>query len=224
MKNATKIIRIACSLALAILIVTSYPISIRAAQTDANLVLNPGFETQGTGGVGDAANWTEGTNHARASDKFHTGGWALHSTFRGAGTDTRTTAPIAVSPNTTYTYSGYIWRRNAIGAACMDMNDIVGESQLCADGTGNWQLLSGTWNSGSNTSVTLRLITDGSPTGDIWFDDISLTESGSSTNIFTGADLSVSANTPTATVIPSPTDVLTQTPTPTPIETSTPTP
>jgi hypothetical protein len=102
------------------------------------------------------------------------GGWALHSTFRGLGTATRTTAPIAVSPHTDYLYSGYIWRANSTGGACLDMNDMAGERQLCTDIAGSWQHVSGTWNSGSNTSVTLRLITDGSPTGDIWFDDISL--------------------------------------------------
>jgi hypothetical protein len=138
-----------------------------------NLVLNPDFETQGAA-VTDAADWTEGSNHTRDSDKFHTGDWSLHSTFQGAGTDTRTTIPIAVSPNTTYTYSGYIWRTNSTGSACLDMNDIPGETQLCTSVSGSWQLVSGTWDSGSNTSVTLRLITDGSPSSDIWFDDISL--------------------------------------------------
>jgi len=137
-----------------------------------NLILNPGFETAGSSAA-DAASWTEGLNHTRASDKFHLGGWSLHSRFRGAGTNTRTTVPIPVRPNTTYTYSGYIWRTNKTGGACMDMADIAGERQLCAAASGSWQFLSGTWNSGSNTSVTLRLITDGSPTGDIWFDDIS---------------------------------------------------
>ncbi len=150
------------------------PTSTNIPPDNNNLVLNPGFETQGTGGTADAANWTEGTNHARASDKFHTGGWSLHSTYRATGTDTHTTAPIAVSPNTTYTYSGYIWRTNSAGGACMDMADIAGETQLYTSTSGSWQFLSGAWNSGSNTSVTLRLITDGSPTGDIWFDDISL--------------------------------------------------
>jgi hypothetical protein len=144
---------------------------------DGNLVLNPGFEAAGSNAA-DAADWTEGTNHARASDKFHTGGWSLHSTFRGAGTDTRTTVPIAVNPNTTYTYSGYIWRMNSTGGACLDMNDLAGERQLCATTSGSWQFVSGTWDSGSNTSVTLRLITDGSPTGDIWFDDIALVGTG----------------------------------------------
>jgi hypothetical protein len=162
--------------------------------------LNPGFETAANS-TADAANWTEGANHTRASDKFHTGGWSLHSTFRGSGTSTRSAAPIVVSPNTTYTYSGYIWRKNSTGGACLDMRDIVGERQLCTRRTGRWQFLSGTWNSGSNTSVTLRLITDGSPTGDIWFDDISLTVPGSA---------------PTATSTPAG-------PTNTPIKTSTPT-
>src|SRR5258706_9246940 len=139
-----------------------------------NLVLNPGFETAGTGGAADAANWSEGINHTRASDKFHTGGWSLKSTYTGTGTDTRTTAAIAVSTNTAYTYSGYIWRTSTTGGSCMDMNDIAGETQLCTGTTGSWQFLTGTWNSGSNTSVTLRLITDGSPNNTIWFDDISL--------------------------------------------------
>jgi len=151
---------------------TSTPVITNTPASGGNRVLNPGFETAGSSAA-DAANWTEGANHARSSDKFHTGGWALRSSFRGAGTDTHTTAPIAVSPNTTYTYSGYVWRTNSTGGACMDMADILGERQLCTSASGSWQFLSGTWNSGSNASVTLRLITDGLPTGDIWFDDIS---------------------------------------------------
>lgn len=153
---------------------TSVPPTItNTPSTGTNLVLNPGFESAESNAA-DAANWIEGSGHARSSDKFHNGGWALHSTFRGAGTDTHTTEPITVQPNTTYIYSGYIWRTDSTGGACMDMADISGELQLCTTQTGSWQFLSGTWNSGSNTSVTLRLITDGSPTGDIWFDDISL--------------------------------------------------
>src|SRR5512138_154592 len=153
---------------------TSVPPTItNTPSASSNLVLNPGFETAGNSAT-DATDWTEGANHARASDKFHSGGWALQSTFRGAGTDTHTTEPIMVQPNTTYIYSGYIWRMDSTGGACMDMADISGELQLCTTQTGSWQFLSGTWDSGSNISVTLRLITDGSPTGDIWFDDVSL--------------------------------------------------
>src|SRR3954462_9021293 len=90
------------------------------------LVLNPSFETAGTGGAADAANWTEGANHTRANDKFKTGAWSLKSTYTGTGTDTRTTAAIAVITNTAYTYSGWIWKAATTGSACMDMNDIAG--------------------------------------------------------------------------------------------------
>ncbi|MCI0363490.1 MAG: glycoside hydrolase family 71/99-like protein, partial [Phycisphaerales bacterium] len=159
-----------------------------------NLLQNPGFETAGGGGAGDAANWTEGANHARASDKFNTGAWSLKSTFRGGGTDTRQTVSIATS--TTYTYSGYIWKTNSVGSACLDMNDIVGELVLCSSVTGSWQFKSGTWGSGSNTSATLRLVTDASPTGDIWFDDIAFTGPGGPT--------STPSQTPTRTRTPTP--------------------
>src|SRR4026209_2980128 len=70
------------------------PLSVFAA----NVVQNSSFETAGTGGAGDAANWTEGANHARASDKFNTGAWSLKSTFRGVGTHTAQT--VSVSTNT----------------------------------------------------------------------------------------------------------------------------
>ncbi|RPJ23841.1 MAG: hypothetical protein EHM33_19735, partial [Chloroflexi bacterium] len=191
-------------------VITSTPIITNTPLASGNLVLNSGFEAQGSS-TADAANWTEGANHARSSDKFHTGGWSLRSTYRGTGTDTRTTAPIAVSPNTTYTYSGYIWRANAAGGACMDMADLVGERQLCTGTAGSWQFLSGTWSSGSNTSVNLRLITDGSPTGDIWFDDISLAGSGSGPTV-----TPTKTNTPTRTNTPiGPTNTPTKTSTPT---------
>src|SRR5689334_2505136 len=167
-----KIALLVCNAALlGSLVVYSVALQPGVAQA-ANVVQNPGFETAGTGGAADAANWTEGTNHARASDKFNTGAWSLKSTYRSTGTDTRQT--VTITTNTTYTYSGYIWRTNTVGGACMDMNDIAGELTLCATVAGSWQFKSGTWSSGALTSVTLRLITDASPTGDIWFDDISL--------------------------------------------------
>ena len=187
----------------------------------ANVIQNSSSETAGVGGAGDAANWTEGSLHARASDKFNTGAWSLKSTFRGAGTDTRQT--VSISTNTTYSYSGYIWRTNTVGGACMDMNDIVGELTLCATTAGSWQFKSGTWGSGSNSSVTLRMISDGSPTGDIWFDDISL-DAGGPTNTPTNTATPIpSTNTPTNTSVP-PTSTFTSTPGPTNTFTNTPTP
>lgn len=146
------------------------------AQADANLVPNASFETAGSGGSKDAANWTEGTNHTRANNKFVSGGWSLRSAFVGDHTSTRTTATIAVLPNSTYTLSGYIWKSatNPGSGSCIDMNDIQDEVQLCATVLEAWQAVSGVWNSGANTSVRLRLITDGAPNAGSWFDDISL--------------------------------------------------
>jgi len=137
-----------------------------------NVVLNPSFETAGASSA-DAANWTEGTNHVRSNDRVHSGSWALKSTFTGSGTSSRTAA-LPVTPNRTYTYSGWIYKASTSGAACIDMNDITGEVQRCATQTNVWQQVSGSWNSGSHTSVVLRLVTDGTPNGSIWFDDISL--------------------------------------------------
>jgi cytochrome c len=142
-----------------------------------NIVPNPGFEIAGAATT-DAASWTEGSSHTRASDRFHSGGWALKSTFTGGGTDTRT-ASISIQPNTTYTLSAWVYKAATTGAACVDMNDLAGELQLCASTTNVWQQLSGSWNSGANTSLVLRLITDATPNGSIWFDDISLAGPGS---------------------------------------------
>src|SRR5436190_441966 len=94
-------------------------------QADGNLVPNASFESAGSGGSKDAANWTEGTNHTRANNKFVSGNWSLKSTFVGDHTSTRTTATIAVLPNSTYTLSGYIWKSatNPGSGSCLDMND-----------------------------------------------------------------------------------------------------
>jgi len=177
---------------------TNTPTRTNTPAPPGNLVQNPSFEIAGTGGAADAANWTEGVNHARANDKFNTGSWSLKSTYRSTGTDTLQTVSIAT--NVTYTYSGYIWRTNTVGGAYLDMNDIVGELTLPGTVAGSWQFVTGTWNSGSFTSVTLRAVTDGSPTGDIWFDDITL----------------VGPAAPTPTVTPTATRTNTPTPGPSP--------
>jgi hypothetical protein len=177
-----------------------------ATQADGNLVPNPSFEIAGSGGSKDAANWTEGTNHTRANSKFVSGSWSLRSSFVGDHTATRTAAMIAVLPNSTYTLSGYIWKSatNPGSGSCIDMNDIGGEVQLCATSLGAWQFASGVWNSGTNTSVRLRLITDGSPNAGSWFDDISLT-------LLTAGPTATVGNTPTPCL-----DCATWTPTPAP--------
>jgi hypothetical protein len=154
----------------------------------ANILANPSFETAGATSA-DAASWTEGSSHARASDGVHGGGWALRSTYTGAGTSTRSAA-ITVTPDTTYTLSGYIWATNSAGNAYIDMLDIPGELTLPSRQTGTWEFLSGTWNSGSRTSVTLRLVTDGSPTAAIWFDDITFSVTTSDVVVAGAGDIS----------------------------------
>src|SRR3954454_11417544 len=165
-----------------------------AARAATNGVANPSFETAGASAA-DAANWTEGINHARSSDKVHSGSWALKSSYTGTGTSTRSD-PITVTPNTTYTLSGYIWATNTTGGASIDMSDLPGELTLPSRQTGAWEFLSGTWNSGSNTSVTLRLVTDGSPTAPIWFDDITLSVASADVVVAGAGDISCDPNNP----------------------------
>ena len=151
----------------------------------ANIIPNSSFETAGANSA-DAANWIEGNSHIRSNDKVHSGGWALKSTYTGVGTDTHT-APIAVTPNTTYTLSGYIWKSTSAGAAYIDMTDIPGELTLRSTQTGVWQFVSGAWNSGTRTSVVIRLVTDSNPTAAVWFDDITFTAGTSGAVIAAGA-------------------------------------
>jgi hypothetical protein len=177
-----------------ILVVWSPP----AARAATNGVANPSFETAGASAA-DALNWTEGINHARSSDRVHSGSSALKSSYTGSGTSTRSD-PITVIPNTSYTLSGYIWATNTTGGAYLDMTDIPGELTLPSRQTGTWELVSGTWNSGSNTSLTLRLVTDGSPTAPIWFDDISLSVASGDVVLAGAGDISCDpAKTPPST-------------------------
>src|SRR6266496_1736329 len=72
--NRNNVLRIVCSITLLVSGLASLFSISGVARASGNLVLNPSFETQGSGGITDAADWTEGTNHERASDKFHSGG------------------------------------------------------------------------------------------------------------------------------------------------------
>jgi len=142
------------------------------ASGGSNLVPNPSFES-GTGG--DAFNWTEAVNHARASDNAADGDWSLKSTLSGAGGVATYSASIPVTANTNYTLSAWIYRSDPAGSAYVDMSDIPGEIQLVSTAqTGVWQHVSSPWNSGSRNSVTLRCVTDSGINGPVWFDDVSL--------------------------------------------------
>jgi hypothetical protein len=140
-----------------------------------NLIPNGSFETAG-GSTTKARSWLPGSLHGRSTERAHLGRWALRSTFIGSsantGADTHLAA-IAVTPDTDYVLSGWVYKDSGRGAACLDMNDISGELQICAGPAMGWQLVSGTWNSGTHREVVIRLVTD-NPNGPIYFDDIAL--------------------------------------------------
>ncbi len=138
----------------------------------APLINNGGFEA-GTGG--DANSWTEGNGHARNTDKKHSGSYALKAICSGVSTSSRT-LPFGVTPNKNYTFSAWVYNSLTSGNAYLDMNDIAGEAGMSSTrGKNQWQYLSKVWNSGSNTSLVVRCVTDASPQGTVWFDDIELT-------------------------------------------------
>src|SRR5687768_17060427 len=140
MKRKVIKLTLVSSLALAGLGLIDGGLTFRPVHADANLVLNPSFEIAGSGGSRDAADWNEGADHTRSMGKFVSGSWGLRSTFLGDQTSTRTAVPIPVSSNTSYILSGYMWKNaNNLGSrTCIDMNDLPGELQLCAQVRGSW--------------------------------------------------------------------------------------
>ncbi|OCT15421.1 hypothetical protein A8709_15180 [Paenibacillus pectinilyticus] len=152
---------------------SGYYSSIDAFEYDTviNSVGNGSFEA----GSGTAATgWSLGTNHARANDKAHDGSYSLKSTATSTAVSSTT---VAVTANTTYKLSVWIYKNNNQGVAYVDMNDVAGEAQIGVSsgaGGGQWVYSEDIWNSGAATSITLRCVTDNSPTDAIWFDDIQL--------------------------------------------------
>jgi RHS repeat-associated protein len=149
-------------------VVQREPLSMPLA--DAGFLTNGSFETQGTVQA-DAAEWSEAPLHLRANDRARDGNWSLRSTSTAAAAAT-TIGPISVTPNTDYALTGYIYKAATTGQAYIDMNDIANELQLWSTADNSWQYLHGIWNSGSRTSVTIRLVTQNNPNGSIWFDKL----------------------------------------------------
>ncbi|OIO00927.1 hypothetical protein AUJ67_05080 [Candidatus Desantisbacteria bacterium CG1_02_49_89] len=140
-----------------------------------NIVANPSFET-GTGN--DASGWAEGLNHIRSSDRSYSGNYSLRSTFIGSDTSTRISV-AKIIPGSSYKLSGRIFNSfSSSGQAYFDMNDRPSPGSDCAlystQGKSAWELLQGTWYSGSETTAILRCVTDGSPDGTAWFDAVRL--------------------------------------------------
>jgi hypothetical protein len=146
----------------------------------------------------------------------HTTGTGNMLIANGSNTALRvwfTSAPIPVVPGTTYFFEAWIlnWSTTSVGEFAAQLTfrangvDLVTAS---AAGVGVWTPVSTTWNSGSNTTVSLELF-DG--TGTAQGNDFAVDD------IFFGTDSSI---TPTST----PTITPTNTPTITPMLTATGTP
>lgn len=144
-----------------------------------NLILNPSFES--------ASDWGFSGNMFRSSDKSKNGSYSLKCNSRGQSVCVCVANTITVERNTDYLLSGYVYRSDNSAWAYIDMNDRTGEQQLLDISTyGSWQYVTGVWNSGNSTSVQVRLVVEPNYTinqhqkegitGDIWFDDISLTK------------------------------------------------
>lgn len=142
------------------------------ANAATNLINNSGFES-------GLNNWNAWNGNAVDNSKAHKGSKALHSQGRGnCCLVANYNQTISVSKNTYYKYSGWIYRSDNSAWAYIDMNDKAGELQLRSEKYGEWDYVSGLWNSGSNTTVNIRCVveknwsTGTDVTGDIWFDDL----------------------------------------------------
>jgi len=149
-----------------------------ATETGSNIISNSSFE--------DNSNWGFGSLY-RTTDKAHSGSYSIKSSARGVTVLVAQGNTISVKQNTDYLFSGYIYRSDNSAWAYIDMNDAAGELQLLNTETyGKWQFVAGVWNSENATQVTPRIVVEpnysinqqygAGITGDIWFDDISLTE------------------------------------------------
>lgn len=149
-----------------------------ATEINHNLIPNSSFEYND--------NWNFGSLY-KTADKAYSGSYSVKTGVRGVSVVVLNSNTISVKPNTDYLFSGYIYRNDNSAWAYIDMNDSAGELQLLnTDSYGKWQYVAGVWNSGSATSVSPRIVVEpnytinqhlgAGITGDIWFDDISLTE------------------------------------------------
>jgi hypothetical protein len=113
----------------------------------------------------------------------HTTGTGNMLIANGGNTGLRvwfTTAPIAVTPNTTYFFEAWIlnWSTTSVGPEAAQLTFRANGVDLLtasASGVGSWTPVSAMWNSGASTTVSLELF-DNTPTligNDFAVDDIS---------------------------------------------------
>ncbi len=176
MKRTKHILSVCLAL---LLLITSIPtICPSASAQSTSLIVNSSFEYNG--------DWATGSIY-RTTDKAHTGSYSVKCSARGVSVCVANHSAVSVKPQTDYLYSGYIYRADNSTWGYIDMNDRTGELQLLnTEVYGKWVYVSGVWNSGNATSVTPRIVVEpnysinqhlgAGITGDVWFDDITLTE------------------------------------------------
>jgi hypothetical protein len=137
-----------------------------------SLVGNSSFEVAVSVST-DALSWAEQSSFTRNDERCHSGAWSLKSTRAGSPEKADQTVN-GLQQNTDYVFSGWIYKSTTSGDAYLDIaNSTPSVIQLHAASSGSWEFLSATWNSGANTSVTIRAVA-GSLSAAAWFDDINL--------------------------------------------------
>lgn len=152
----------------------AYALAMPIAQAASISIDNSSFESSWTG-------WTDSDPSAISSDA-HSGSKSAKITGSGGAFE----QTVSVSTNTNYTLTAWIDGKGTIGA-------VAGSTTKSTDAdTSSWEETSVTFNSGSNTSVTIY---GGYNDGEGRFDDFSLESSGGS-GTCTGSDsLSISSAT-----------------------------
>lgn len=144
-------------------------------RTGASRLANFGFEN-GTGV--DATDWVESGNADRVSDRAFEGAYSMK--FSGAMPLGQATnqANVAVSPSTRYEISAWVYNNLTAGAAYLDLNDLPEECNAMATRTsGVWQFVSCAFTTAAGrTLLTVRMVVDGAPAGEVWFDNVSVNQ------------------------------------------------
>ncbi len=128
-----------------------------------NLIQNPSFETAGANSL-TPANWSLSGNFTRSADHGANTGCF---TGKSAGNVTTASQIVSVTPNTTYTLSGWIFNNG--GSALID---VTGGCSATTPQTQAWKQVSCTFTP-STSAVTVRVRTESANSG-AWFDDVTL--------------------------------------------------
>lgn len=155
---------------------TTPNVAIDVAWPTLNKVKNPSFEE----GALTPSSWgVPSSGYSRSDEDVEVGhgDYALKGT--GTGSLGSVKQEITLIPHTDYNLS--VRMKFVAGGAgkvvfdTWDTFDGAGQGQFVLNGpNGNWQLYEGSFNSGTNTSVTLRVFTDSSFSGTFYVDEVIL--------------------------------------------------